>query len=55
MFDTLPINCKEEKKAPVYFAVTGQLWDVLAEAKHNPCSGSVRLQYSSPAAAEVGV
>lgn len=47
MFDTLPIKCKEEKKARVYFAVTGQLWNVLAEAKHDPCS--VRIQYSSPA------
>lgn len=47
MFDTLPVNYKEEKKAYVYFAVTGQLWNVLAKAKHDPCS--VGLQTSSPA------
>jgi hypothetical protein len=28
-FDTLPISYKEEKKAPDYFAVTGQLWNPL--------------------------
>lgn len=47
MFDTLPVNRKEEKKAHVYFAVTGQLWNVLAKAKHEPCS--VGFQTSSPA------